>query len=130
MLEILKNLFSKGDTENIHLPKNETHNFRLLVGKLEIGTLRCEGGIWFFKYSDEFKEHPQEYKPITEFPDLEREYQEDFLWPFFKIRIPGLKQPAIQEIIQQEKIDQHNEAVLLKRFGERTIANPYQLLAS
>lgn len=130
MLNKLKNLFNKGDDENPHLPETLSYQFRLLVDNIEVGTLRCKGGYWFFKYSDEFKKHIQEYKPITEFPDLEKEYQGVFLWPFFKIRIPGLKQPAIQEIIQRENIDQDNEAALLKRFGERTIANPYQLLAS
>ncbi|MCU0436054.1 MAG: HipA N-terminal domain-containing protein [Bacteroidia bacterium] len=129
MLNKLINLFGKGDEDETHLPENESYNFRLMVDNLEVGTLRCESGFWFFKYSDEFKKHLQEYKPLTEFPDLEKEYQDDFLWPFFKIRIPGLKQPAIQEIIKREKIDQMNEAALLKRFGERTIANPYQLLA-
>ena len=31
-------------------------------------------------------------------------------------------------IIKKENIDQHNEAALLKRFGYKTIANPYELV--
>ena len=42
-------------------------------------------------------------------------------------RIPGLKQPAIKEILEKESIDKENEAALLVRFGRKTIANPYEL---
>ncbi|KAK6033622.1 hypothetical protein OSTOST_00220 [Ostertagia ostertagi] len=44
------------------------------------------------------------------------------------IRIPGLKQPAIQEILKREKIDSGNDIELLKRFGQKTISNPYELM--
>jgi len=49
------------------------------------------------------------------------------LWPFFGIRIPGLKQPAIQEILRNENIETDNDVELLKRFGQKTISNPYEL---
>jgi len=41
--------------------------------------------------------------------------------------IPGLKQPKIQEILEEENIDKNDEVALLYRFGRRTTSNPYIL---
>jgi len=123
-----KNLFGKSDEDMaMVLPKDEHVIFKLLIDDLIVGELKCEEGIWIFKYSDDFKKQSGEYKRIIGFPDLNKEYRSDTLWPFFRIRIPGLKQPAIQEILIKEHIDKENEAALLKRFGKKTIANPYIL---
>lgn len=125
----IKSWFSKGDEDLItHLPLDENATFILKVDEIEIGTLHCEKGVWEFKYSDEFKKK-NEYNLITGFPDLNKVYRENTLWPFFRIRIPGLKQPAVQEIIKKENINQENEVALLKRFGQKTISNPYELLS-
>lgn len=88
--------------------------------------MSCKDGEWTFKYSDEFKIQ-NEYHKIIGFPELDEEYKSNDLWPFFRIRIPGLKQPAIREIIEKENI-QTNEFELLKRFGKKTISNPYELV--
>lgn len=129
MINKLKKFFSKSEDENtLHLPKNENVTFILTIDDIEVGVLHCERGIWEFKYSDEFKTHSNEYTRIVGFPDLDKVYQSDSLWPFFSIRIPGLKQPAVQEVIKMENIDQDNEVALLKRFGKRTISNPYELV--
>lgn len=132
MLRKIFNWFSKDDEFDIqvHLPKDEEAKFILQVDGIRIGILYCEKGSWFFKYADDFKEHAEEYNLITGFPDLDKTYQSDNLWPFFQIRIPGLKQPAIQEILENEKIDKENEVALLKRFGYKTITNPYQLITA
>jgi hypothetical protein len=61
---------------------------------------------------------------------LTKVYRKDSLWPFFLVRIPGLKQPAIKEIIEKENIDTENEVELLKRFGQKSISNPYELIAN
>ena len=114
----------------VQLPKNEEAKFILKVDTLCIGTLFCEKGDWYFKYAEDFKNHSDEYNLIVGFPDLNKTYKSNSLWPFFQIRIPGLKQPAIQEILKNEKIDQANEVALLKRFGEKTISNTYQLIHS
>ena len=63
-------------------------------------------------------------------PDLDKVYKKETLWPFFLVRIPGLKQPAIKEIIEKENIDSQNEAALLKRFGKHSISNPYELISN
>lgn len=130
MLKKIINWFSKGEDEVVlNLPKNEKTVFILKVANVEVGKLQCANGLWEFIYSDVFKnEYGDEYKRITGFPDLNKVYKNENLWPFFLTRIPGLKQPAIKEIVENENIDIHNEAALLKRFGQRTISNPYELV--
>jgi HipA-like protein len=131
MLRKIKKWFSKSEDEldmQVQLPKDEEAKFILVVDDISIGTLYCQKGEWFFKYTDDFKKRTGEYNRITGFSDLNKTYQSDILWPFFQIRIPGLKQPAIQEILENEKIDKANEVALLKRFGKKTITNPYELI--
>ena len=128
MLGIFKKWFSKNDEDMaMRLPKAEQAKFILTVDNIEVGILNCQEGEWMFKYTEEFKKHTDMYKLIVGFPDVNKEYRSDTLWPFFRIRIPGLKQPAIKEILEKESIDKENEAALLVRFGRKTIANPYEL---
>ncbi len=130
MVQDLTGLFTKGDSDaNIHLPKDESTKFTLKIDDLVIACVDCTNGIWAFKYSEEFKKQSDKYYNIIGFPDLKKTYTSTVLWPFFRIRIPGLGQPAIQEILEKENIDKTNEAALLRRFGYRTIANPYILIA-
>lgn len=133
MIKKIVKWFNKSDEDqelDLNLPSNENAIFSLKIDNVEVGKLRSENGSWVFVYSEEFKtKHQQEYKHIAGFPELSKIYKNESLWPFFLIRIPGLKQPAIKEIIEKEKIDIHNEAALLKRFGRQTISNPYELIA-
>ncbi len=129
MLHKILSIFSKGENDNSHLPKNEKVTFLLLVEGVKMGTLRSENGCWVFNYTDEFKLNTANYTRLIGFPDLNKSYRNESLWPFFRTRIPGLKQPAVQEILENEKIDKHNEVALLKRFGQKTISNPYELIA-
>ena len=126
-LNKLRDWFSKGDEDlAMQLPENELAAFILKVDDIDIGELHCEDGEWVFEYTDEFKSN-EEYKRIIGFPKLDQKYTKKTLWPFFRIRIPGLKQPAVKEIIEDEGIDVENEVALLKRFGRETISNPYIL---
>jgi HipA-like protein len=129
MINIIKKWFSKGEEDyGLHVPQDEEATFILKVDKIKVGTLRCEKGEWIFSYDNEFKANSDEYTHIVGFPNLEKEYRSETLWPFFRIRIPGLKQPAIQEVLQKENIEKDNEVALLKRFGRKTISNPYLLV--
>lgn len=128
MLKVFKRLFAKNNEHiEAHLPETENATFNLKVDDIVVGILHCENGTWEFKYTPEFKQHANEYNRITGFSDLDKVYKNETLWPFFQTRIPGLKQPAVQEILEKEKINQTNEVELLKRFGEKTISNPYKL---
>ena len=128
MLNVFKRLFAKNTEQaEAHLPENENATFELKVDDIVIGILHCDHGTWEFKYTEDFKKHSEEYNRIIGFSDLNKVYRNEVLWPFFQTRIPGLKQPAVQEILEKEKINETNEVELLKRFGKKTISNPYEL---
>jgi HipA-like protein len=135
MIRKFLNWLSKNESDNdfelqVEIPKHEDAKFILKVDEIKIGILTSKDGLWYFKYTDEFKDYVNEYNRIVGFSDLNKTYKSEVLWPFFQIRIPGLKQPAIQEILKNEKIDKANEVALLKRFGQKTISNPYELEVS
>ena len=90
---------------------------------MEIGTLSLKNKNWYFEYSDEFKKQ-KEFKPLTEFPDLNKTYESDRLWPFFLSRLPGLNNMP-ENLQKRNKI---NLAELLKNYGRKTTTNPYILL--
>ncbi len=130
MLGYIKRLFSKsmdGSDLQVHLPEGANATFKLKVDSIVVRTLHCEYGEWIFKYTEEFKKNSDKYNPIAGFSQLDKVYHNETLWPFFQTRIPGLKQPAVKEIIEKEKINISNEFELLKRFGKKTISNPYEL---
>jgi len=127
MLRKLKNLLWKSEGyEDLVTPTNVNVSFKLMYNTLLIGTLNLKEGIWTFTYSDEFKQQ-NKIKPLTDFPRVDKVYQNMVLYPFFLHRIPGLNQPKVKATIEKEKIDKTNEAELLKRFGQISITNPFLL---
>jgi len=109
------------------LPADEKLIFKIMLGSLFVGTLRAEGGEWFFAYSQEFRDQRQ-IKPIVDFPILNREYRSRNLWPFFALRIPSPRQPAVREFISKMPEEKADEGILLKEFGGRSAANPFRLV--
>lgn len=128
MIEIFRLFFKeyRKTSEKVVDIKQDDFNFTLKIEDLDIGYLSFENGIWTFQYSDDFRKQ-KKYSRIVGFSNLEKVYTNNSLWPFFKLRIPGLKQPKIQEILEKENIDKNNDAFLLKRFGKINISNPYIL---
>ena len=127
-ISTLKKILSRQDgREQLLTPEQETADFRLQYRDLEIGLLSLHDGKWHFAYTDDFRSQ-KGVPPLTDFPDLDKHYESEALWPFFAVRIPGLGQPAVQRVIDREDLDKRNEAQLLKRFGKTTIANPFVLV--
>lgn len=121
-------LFKKPEDEKVYeLRDNDYAKFKLLYDDFVIGYLEAKNKEWKFFYSDEYKKN-NITNYISGFPQIDKIYNDKSLWPFFKIRIPGLKQPRIMKIIEEENIDKDNEVELLKRFGEYSISNPYKLV--
>ena len=128
MISTLKKiLFRQDGQEHLRTPQDETAEFLLRYRDLDVGHLSLYDGKWHFEYDDAFREKECAC-PIMDFPNLDKHYKSDVLWPFFVVRIPGLGQPAIQRVIQEENLDGRNEVQLLKRFGKTTIANPFTLI--
>ena len=60
---------------------------------------------------------------LVNFPTVDKEYSSSELWPFFVSRIPSRAQ------LQAPKGTERQDLVsLLKNYGRKTIANPYQLI--
>lgn len=104
----------------------EGGSFCLRYRNINIGSLSFSDGMWTFRYADNFKHSG--LRTITEFPDVTKTYKSSELWPFFLMRIPSIRQADIRSIVAKENIDEHDEARLLRRFGRKTVANPFELV--
>ena len=109
-----------------HLHETEKGAFELKLDKVVVGHLSYDNGLWTFRYDEVYAASPN-FRRIVNFPYAEKTYTSDALWSFFQIRIPGLKQPSVQEVIKKENLDPTNEAQLLRRFGKSSISNAYTL---
>jgi len=130
MIEKVKKVFvsmwkSEGQ-EDLQTPMSTSVKFTLFYKELTIGYLNLDNGVWSFEYSDDFK-NQSIIQPLTDFPDIDKVYSSEELYPFFTQRIPSLSQPKVKAVIEKEKIDKTNEVELLKRFGKVSITNPFRL---
>jgi len=129
MIAQLKNIFWKVDgMDFIDNPANTNGVFHLKYGKLLIGILSYEGSQWTFQYSDEYR-NEKVLNLIIDFPDTEKTYTNEQLWPFFASRIPTLNQPFQFKKILKAKIKENDSVGLLRLFGNTTITNPFKLVA-
>lgn len=137
MTDGLKSILSrlKGVRRSDDLPADRVASagrpraFVVRYGSLEVGHLFLNGGEWEFTYTDAFK-NQERVQALLDFPRKDKTYRMKALWPFFASRIPGLEQPQIRDRLEKEGIDDTDEAALLSRFGERSIANPFTLVES
>lgn len=97
-------------------------DFILILDKLEVGTLSYSDSVWFFSYSEAFKRQ-KDILPLVNFPTVDKEYMSNELWPFFVSRIPSRAQLQIPKNAAKQDL-----VSLLKNYGRKTIANPYQLI--
>ena len=115
-----------GFARSVKAPPEVRARFLLTYDDLLIGTLTVENGLWKFEYSDKFKAE-NELRPIVEFPDVNTIYVNEDLWQFFASRIPSTEQPEVEKILKREHVQEDDAVGLLKLFGKRTIANPFEL---
>lgn len=115
-----------GWKKEMTIAPNVRAEFQLFYGNLLVGTLSVIEGRWQFEYSDEFRQNA-DLRPLVEFPDLNKVYHNEELWQFFASRIPSTEQPDVETVLENEKIAEDDVVALLKRFGKRTITNPFEL---
>ena len=115
----LKLFKSEDGQEDFYTPTNIESVFKLTYRDLEVGTLNLKAGEWTFLYSKAFK-NQDKIKPLLDFPDVNKKYVSEELYPFFSQRIPGIGQNV-------RKNENLNEVDLLKKFGKNTITNPFTL---
>ena len=128
MKVFFSNFYNKPDSNINSKADNNTSeaHFQLKIDDVLIGDLSFNNSIWTFIYSNQFKNQTK-YHRLVGFPDLDKEYKSDVLWPFFKTRIPGLRQPSVLEILERKKISRSDESKLLKLFGKFSPTNPFIL---
>lgn len=100
--------------------------FDLTYQDFLIGVLTFSGDIWTFEYSEKFKED-KEFNSILGFPQKDKIYYSNKLFPFFAARIPSTKRSDIIPILEAEGIDKNDTVTLLERFGHSCITNPFKL---
>lgn len=100
--------------------------FRLMLGALHVGTLERRDPVWRFAYTAAFRART-DLRPIANFPDVARTYESETLWPFFALRIPNVDSEAVRRVAEHDRVDVTSEVEMLRRFGRKTIANPFAL---
>ena len=113
----------------VQAPPNQSAEFFLTYGNLLIGTLSVVNTRWKFEYSEEFKKSDS-LRPLIEFPDVNESYESEDLWQFFSSRIPSTEQAEVEAILREENISEDDAIGLLRRFGTRTVSNPFKLRAA
>ncbi len=134
MVKAIKNIF-KGKSSKVNYRHDvksiddDNVVFELKYKKLLIGTLeyKLKEKEWRFEYSEEFK-NQDNIAPIISFPDVNKTYNGKKLWSFFSSRIPDNVSESSNEA--EEKTSNSNLIDLLKSYGQKTITNPFDLLAS
>lgn len=125
----IKSKLLTSDLEDTNPSNGSDVTFELWYDKILVGHLSFEEHLWNFWYSQQFK-NQDVIDPLVEFPNTNKVYTSNELWPFFVVRIPSLTQPRTQKIIKKDNIDSSSQIDLLKRFGYETIANPFLLKAN
>lgn len=102
MISKLKKIFSnnKGVDSPLCLEHKETiHLFSLKYQDLEMGVLKFLNNQWVFEYSTAFK-NQSEINALIDFPDLNKTYISEVLWPFFQIGFLQLSSLRLKNIFQ------------------------------
>lgn len=115
--------------ENQIIPEDLQVRFVLSYKRLVIGYLSINQGKWTFEYSEDFKKQG-EISPLSNFPNKELVYSSKELWPFFASRIPSAAQLERKAKITSDELSERNEVHLLRKYGHRTITNPFVLQVS
>ncbi len=121
MVKKIKKIWRPKGLEGLNTSKDVYIQFILKYKEQSIGILTLDNGEWIFEYSLEFQQQDI-ISILANFPTRDKVYRSKDLWPFFASRIPSNN----QLIIKNEKIEK-DLATLLKKYGKRTITNPFIL---
>jgi hypothetical protein len=111
----------------LRAPADQEMQLHLVHRDLLVGTLSLANELWRFEYSDSFREQSV-VRPLVQFPEVDRIYSSEYLWPFFALRIPSVGRDEIRRIVDgDDGLDEEDLAQMLRRFGRKSIANPFTL---
>ncbi len=100
--------------------------FLLWFKTIPILRLAFSRGAWELAYTPQFKSQSR-LPAIVCFPDVDKVYRSAKLWPFFSVRIPSIARPEVQRTVREEHLDYDDVAAMLRRFGRKSVADPFEL---
>ena len=100
--------------------------FLLWLKALPVLRLTFRGNAWELEYTAQFKAQSR-LQPIVCFPEVDKVYRSGKLWPFFSVRIPSIARPEVQRTVREEHLDYDDVAAMLRRFGRKSVADPFEL---
>lgn len=101
-------------------------SFLLWLKALPVLRLTFRGNAWELEYTAQFKAQSR-LLPIVCFPEVDKVYRSGKLWPFFFVRIPSIARPDVQRTVREEHLDYDDVAAMLRRFGRKSVADPFEL---
>jgi hypothetical protein len=103
--------------------KSEKTRKQYIVGVLS------RNGRYEFKYYDDIKEAQNEgFKPLVEFPDLNKLYTSESLFSTFASRLPDKRRRDIDKILNKYGLTEFNQYELLKKSGARLPIDSYEFI--
>lgn len=124
MKQYIKTFWFSNINRKFSIQEYEDVHFELKYEGLKVGILSFSDGFWLFEYTDDFKMQ-SEICPLVNFPQKEKSYRSNELWPFFTSRIPSNAQLMISEKQKEDDI-----VFLLSKYGKKSITNPFELQAA
>jgi|688.fasta_scaffold416925_1 hypothetical protein len=108
------------------IDRSSDSEFVLALGRLPMAVLSRNSEGWTLRYTDAFKKQNR-IAPLVPFPDINKVYRSSVLWPFFSVRIPSIARPEVERTVRQEHLDYNDVAAMLRRFGRKSVADPFEL---
>lgn len=108
------------------LPTQRVGVYLVSSASQPIGYLFQRDEQFVFRYSESFKALPHPL-PISAFPDIEREYHSERLWPFFAVRLPPTDREDVRRALAEKMISEDETLRMLTELSRRVVSSPYEL---
>lgn len=103
--------------------KSEQSRKQYIVGHL------VKNGQYEFRYAEELHDAMEDgFTPLLCFPDVDKVYRDQKLFPVFTSRLPDKRRKDIQNILKKYDLEQYDEYLLLKRSGARLPIDNFEFI--
>ena len=103
--------------------KSEQSRTQYIVGQL------VKNGQYEFRYAKEVQAALNDgFTPLLCFPDVQKVYTDQKLFPVFASRLPDKRRKDIQGILKKYDLEQYDEYLLLKRGGARLPIDNFEFI--
>mgnify|MGYP001138129193 CR=1 FL=1 len=103
--------------------KSEQSRKQYIVGQL------VKNGQYEFRYAEDIQAAKNDgFTPLICFPDDNKVYTDDKLFPVFASRLPDRKRKDMQNILKKYDLERYDEYLLLKRSGARLPIDNFEFI--